>query len=312
MKFQRKPEWIKVRLPGGEAFDEISSLLRERDLNTVCEEARCPNIAECWDGGTATLMLMGDICTRGCRFCAVTTGSGLAPLDPFEPRKSAETVELMRLKYVVLTSVNRDDLPDGGAGHFARTIHAIHQRTPKVLVECLVPDFQGLRTSVERIIESKPEVFAHNLETVERLTPHVRDQRATYKQSLYVLQAAKKLKPTQFTKSSIMLGLGENRAELRRAFKDLRSVGVDFLTLGQYLQPTKKHLKVLHFLTPDEFTDLQKEALGFGFKYVASGPLVRSSYRAGEFFIASIVRQAEKRKDIVTLPHASKELPQHV
>jgi len=290
MKFQPKPEWIKVRPPGGPTFNRISALLRERNLHTVCEEARCPNIAECWGGGTATLMLLGDVCTRGCRFCAVTTGKPVA-LDPNEPQKAAESVRLMELSYVVLTSVNRDDLPDGGADAFARTIETIHEQCPNVLVEALIPDFGGDVRALTRIIESKPEVLAHNLETTERLTPTVRDQRATYRQSLNVLNEMKRLCPEQWTKSSIMLGLGETGQELRQAFSDLRSVGVDFLTIGQYLQPTKKHLNVLTFVPPARFKELEQEALGYGFRYVASGPLVRSSYRAGEFYIHSLIQQ---------------------
>ncbi len=294
-KFQPKPEWIKVRPPGGATFNRISGILRERKLHTVCEEARCPNIAECWSSGTATLMLMGDVCTRGCRFCAVTSGIPKLPPDPLEPSKSAETVRLMNLHYVVLTSVNRDELPDGGAAHFAKTIQTIHDECPEVLVETLTPDFQGNYESLQTLLIAKPEVFAHNLETVRRLTPTVRDQRAGYDQSLRVLENAKKINPTQLTKTSIMLGLGETDEELKQAFADLRSVDVDFLTLGQYLQPTSKHLKVVEFVSPEKFEELEKLALTYGFRYVASGPLVRSSYRAGEFFISSMIR---KQKDV--------------
>lgn len=290
MKFQPKPDWIKVRPPGGPVFNQISSTLRERKLHTVCEEARCPNIAECWSSGTATLMLMGDTCTRGCRFCAVTSGIPKLPPDPFEPSKSAETVRLMKLHYVVLTSVNRDDLADGGASHFAKTIQTIHDECPDVMVESLIPDFQGNIDALKILSDVKPEVLAHNIETVERLTPTVRDQRATYEQSLRVHELMKQWNPQQYTKTSIMLGLGETTDELKQAFEDLREVDVDFLTLGQYLQPTGKHLKVVEFVHPDKFEELEKLALSYGFRYVASGPLVRSSYRAGEFFISSMIQ----------------------
>lgn len=301
MKFQPKPGWIKVRPPGGPAYNRISKLLQDRNLHTVCEEARCPNVAECWGGGTATLMLMGDTCTRGCRFCAVTSGIPTA-LDANEPQKAAETVRLMELRYVVLTSVDRDDLPDGGAAHFAATIREIHRDSPEVLVEALIPDFQGDIGALSVVTSSEPEVLAHNLETVERLTPTVRDRRATYSQSLTVLSNMKKLRPSQWTKTSIMLGLGEREEELRTAFADLRDVGVDFLTLGQYLQPTSKHMKVLEFISPERFKELEEMALGFGFRYVASGPLVRSSYRAGEFYIKSLVRQSAQIQPAGSLP----------
>ena len=296
MKFQPKPAWIKVRPPGGPVFNQISGILRERKLHTVCEEARCPNIAECWSSGTATLMLMGDVCTRGCRFCSVTSGLPKLAPDPFEPSKSAETVQLMKLNYVVLTSVNRDDLPDGGASHFAKTIQTIHDECPDVMVESLIPDFQGQESSLKILSDVRPEVLAHNLETVERLTPTVRDQRATYKQSLEVHRLMKQWNPQQLTKTSIMLGLGETTEELEQAFSDLQSVDVDFLTLGQYLQPTSKHLKVVEFVPPEKFQELEKLALSYGFRYVASGPLVRSSYRAGEFFIASMIRNRTNPK----------------
>lgn len=273
-------------------------MLQERGLHTVCEEARCPNIGECWGGGTATLMLMGEVCTRGCRFCSVQSGNPLGILDSLEPQKAAETVELMNLEYVVLTSVNRDDLADGGAQHFSQTIQTIYERCPEVLLEALIPDFQGDLDALAKVVDAEPDVLAHNLETVERLTPTVRDPRAKYRQSLDVLENMKRLRPQQWTKSSIMLGLGETNSELFQAFSDLRSVGVDFLTLGQYLQPTKKHLQVKEFISPEKFEELKTKALTYGFKYVASGPLVRSSYRAGEFYIQSLV----SKKSIVPLP----------
>ncbi|MCB1198144.1 MAG: lipoyl synthase [Deltaproteobacteria bacterium] len=296
--FQKKPDWIKVKLPGGDEFKRISKMLRERNLFTVCEEAMCPNIAECWSGGTATLMIMGEKCTRGCRFCNVKSGIPDTPLDPLEPAKSAETVELMNLEYVVITSVDRDELEDQGASHFAKTIELIHKRTPHVLVETLIPDFRGNIDCLQTISHAKPDVLAHNVETVRRLTPFVRDQRATYDQSLMVLQTMKKLRENQWTKSSIMLGLGETQEELLETFQDLRDHDVDFLTLGQYLQPSRKHLEVKKFYTPEEFKTLEQKALTFGFKYVASGPLVRSSYRAGEFFISNMIKQNRNGQEL--------------
>lgn len=305
--FQPKPEWIKVKLPGGSEFKRISKMLRERNLFTVCEEARCPNIAECWSGGTATLMIMGEKCTRGCRFCNVKSGMPDKPLDPFEPQKAAQTVKLMNLDYVVITSVDRDDLPDQGAAHFAQTIETIHRQNADVMVETLIPDFRGDQACLETISKSSPDVLAHNIETVRRLTPFVRDQRATYDQSLNVLKYMKTLKQNQWTKSSIMLGLGETQFELMKTFEDLRAHGVNFLTLGQYLQPSKKHLNVTRFYTPEAFKQLQAKALTFGFDYVASGPLVRSSYRAGEFFIRNIVDA--KRKVLKNISRDRQLLP---
>lgn len=284
-----------MRPPGGAAFNRIHALLRDRKLHTVCEEARCPNIAECWSGGTATLMLLGDVCTRGCRFCAVKTGNPRGLVDPNEPAKAAETVSLMGLKYVVLTSVDRDDLPDQGAGQFAHTINEIHRQCPDTLVEALIPDFRGDRQALSDVIRSRPEVLAHNVETVDRLTPTVRDHRATYRQSLNVLMEMKRLRSDQWTKSSIMVGLGETDDELHQAYADLRRAGVDFLTIGQYLQPTQKHLNVIEFVSPQRFEEMKKDALAHGFRYVASGPLVRSSYRAGEFYIRSIVKDEDAR-----------------
>lgn len=283
MRYQPKPDWIKVRPPGGPTYNRIAGTLRDRGLHTVCEAALCPNIADCWKSGTATLMLMGEICTRGCRFCSVQSGKPL-PLDPNEPIKVAETVELMKLSYVVLTTVDRDDLQDQGATHISETIRAIRERCPETKIEALVPDFQGNLECMRTVLSAQPEVLGHNLETVRRLTPEVRDPRSSYDQSLYVLASVKSMKEIQLTKSSLLLGLGESREEIRQAFTDLRQAGVDFLTLGQYLQPTRKHLPVIRFVPPEEFLELQSEAESFGFRYVTSGPLVRSSYRAGELF----------------------------
>lgn len=279
-----------------ENHGHIKEVLRQRKLVTVCEEAHCPNIGECWATGTATFMLMGDTCTRGCRFCAVKTGNPRQFLDKDEPLKIAEAVAEMNLDYVVLTSVDRDDLPDGGAEHFAQTIRAIKQAQPKVIVEVLIPDFQNNIDSINQIIDAKPEVIAHNIETVSRLTRRVRDVRSTYPQSLSVLQKIKEIDPSRFTKSSIMLGLGESTQEIIETMKDLRQVGVDVLTLGQYLQPSRKHIAVEEFVTPDQFDSLGKEAENLGFLYVASGPLVRSSYKAGEFFIRNIIEQSRHKR----------------
>jgi lipoyl synthase len=290
-KLPPKPEWLKVRLPSGEGYERVRSLLRRLDLHTVCEESRCPNMAECWGGGTATVMLMGDVCTRGCRFCHVASGD-TEPLDPDEPRHLAEAVAELGLRYLVVTSVDRDDLPDQGAGHFAEAIRELKTRCPDTLLEVLIPDFQGHADLLRLIADAGPDVVAHNLETVRRLTPTTRDARASYDQSLGVLSALKSLgRKGQRTKSSLMLGLGESREELRQAFGDLRSVGVDVLTLGQYLQPSSWHLKVERFVSPAEFEELRAEAMTYDFLYVAAGPLVRSSYRADEFFLEATLRQ---------------------
>ena len=275
-----RPPWLRARVPGGGRYNELRATVREHRLATVCEESMCPNIGECWGAGTATLMLMGAVCTRACRFCAVDTGNPRGWLDPAEPANAARTVELMKLRYVVLTSVDRDDLPDGGAGHFAACITAIRARNPDTAVEALTPDFAGSGTGVRTVVEADLAVFAHNLETVRRLTPAVRDARAGYEQSLGVLRAARAARPGILTKSSLMLGLGEERAEVDQAMRDLREAGVDILTLGQYLRPTANHLPVQRYVHPDEFTALRDAGLALGFMEVVAGPLVRSSYRA--------------------------------
>ena len=277
-----------MRLPSGEAASSLRNSLRERGLYTVCEEARCPNQGECWSEGTATIMLMGDVCTRGCRFCAVKSGNPRGWLDLQEPEKVASGTEIDALKYLVLTSVDRDDLPDLGAGHYARTIALLKRRRPELLVEALVPDFQGRTNCIRTLVESGPDVFGHNLETVERLHRTVRDARATYEQSLHVLRVAKTMQLDLVTKSSLMLGLGETSAEIRQAMADLRQANVEILTLGQYLQPTSRHLPVVRYYTPEDFQDWKLIAENeFGFTYCASGPLVRSSYRAAEHFLQS-------------------------
>jgi lipoic acid synthetase len=286
-----KPAWLKVPIPSGPTTARLEKLLRDRNLHTVCEEARCPNMGECWDSGTATFMVLGDTCTRGCRFCAVKTHANGTPIDPDEPDKVAEACAAMGLRYVVLTMVDRDDLPDGGAGHVAATIAAIKRRDPELLVEALVGDFQGRPDQIEAVLAGGPDVFAHNVETVLRLTPRVRDHRCSYVRSLAVLRAAKTLRPGIVTKSSVMLGLGESEREVEQAMDDLREHGVDVVTFGQYLRPTLKHLPVKEHVTPARFKALEQRALGKGFLYVASGPLVRSSYKAAEFYIAGMLRQ---------------------
>lgn len=275
-----KPEWLRARMPSGAGYAAVRNLVREHRLATVCEEAKCPNIGECWNAGTATLMLMGAVCTRACRFCAVDTGNPHGWLDPEEPAHAARTVELMRLRYVVLTSVNRDDLPDGGAAHYAACVRAIKARVPGIAVEALTPDFAGRLDAVEAVVDSGIEVFAQNLETVRRLTHPVRDARAGYEQTLAVLAHAKRHRPQVLTKSSLMLGLGETEAELATAMEDLRGAGVDLLTLGQYLRPTPHHVPVERFVTPAQFRLYRTWALARGFIECVSGPLVRSSYRA--------------------------------
>ena len=289
-----KPNWLKVRLPSGEKYFLLKKLMRSLNLTTVCEEANCPNIGECWSGGTATVMLMGDTCTRGCRFCNVKTGNPKGLLDEKEPEKVAFTVSKLDLKYIVLTSVDRDDLPDEGASHIAKTISYIKEKSPHLLVEILAPDFKGNKTCIETVIHSRPDVFAHNIETVERLTRRVRDPRAGYKQSLDVLSWAKKKGDGLYTKSSIMLGLGEEDEEVLQTLKDLRSVDCDVVTFGQYLRPRKRHLPVKEYVTPQKFEEWKKTAENLGFLYVASGPLVRSSYRAGEFFMESLIRNSKE------------------
>ncbi|KAG2426158.1 hypothetical protein HXX76_013139 [Chlamydomonas incerta] len=295
---KRKPEWMKRnKLPGGDKYTEIKSKLRELKLSTVCEEARCPNLGECWGGGdghtaTATIMLMGDTCTRGCKFCAVKTSKAPPPLDPQEPENVSKAIAAWGLDYVVLTSVDRDDMPDGGAAHIASTIRLLKQKTEgRLLVEALVPDFQGDMGCVQTIVEAGLDVYAHNIETVERLQGQVRDRRAGWAQSLATLAAAKAASGGRLlTKSSIMLGCGESRDEVVATMKALRANGVDVVTLGQYMRPTKKHMAVAEFVTPEAFAAYQQIAQDMGFLYVASGPMVRSSYRAGELYITNVLK----------------------
>lgn len=285
----QKPEWLKIKPPAGTKFQEIKETLASLQLHTVCQESHCPNMSECWSSGTATFMVLGDTCTRACKFCAVKTGFPASPVDPLEPIKLAKTIAQLDLDYVVITSVDRDDLPDQGASHFAKCIAFIRQENPHLFIEVLIPDFRGNKECIKTIVQAKPDVIAHNIETVSSLQNKIRDPRANYLQSLFVLKYIKELDPSIYTKSSIMLGLGETEQELLQTFKDLRAQGVSFLTLGQYLRPSSWHLKVQEYVTPEQFNHYKQLALQQGFSYVASGPFVRSSYKAGEYFIKSVV-----------------------
>jgi lipoyl synthase len=297
----RKPPWLRVRLAAGASFAAVRDIVREHHLSTVCEEAKCPNIGECWNAGTATIMLMGAVCTRACRFCAVDTGNPRGWLDPEEPENVARSVELMGLRYVVLTSVDRDDLADGGAAHYAAAIRAVKARNPHTAVEALTPDFAGVFEDARTVLDSGLDVFAQNVETVERLTRPVRDPRAGYGQTLGVLRAAKAYRPAVLTKTSLMLGLGETDAEIRKTMAEVRAAAVDILTLGQYLRPTPNHLPVERFVTPEEFAQYREWALGLGFLECVSGPLVRSSYRAEQ----AIERNNVGLRDERAAPRAS-------
>jgi lipoic acid synthetase len=279
---ERKPGWIKAQMPSGTGYQKVRENVREHRLATVCEESMCPNIGECWNNGTATLMIMGAVCTRACQFCAVDTGNPGGWLDADEPLNSARSVQLMGLRYVVVTSVDRDDLPDGGAGHYAACVREIKRLNPDTGVEALTPDFRGQLKDVEIVLESGLDVFAQNVETVRRLTHPVRDPRAGYDQTLAVLHHAKRHRPGILTKTSLMLGLGETDEEIRQTMVDLRHTGVDILTLGQYLRPTANHLPVARFVSPEEFTGYRRWGLELGFLEVVAGPLVRSSYRADQ------------------------------
>ena len=279
-----KPPWLKARIPAGEAYAKVRRTVREHKLATVCEESMCPNIGECWSNGTATLMLMGSVCTRACRFCAVDTGNPRGWLDPGEPLQAAASVELMGLKYVVVTSVDRDDLADGGAGHYAACVSAIKRRCPRTAVEALTPDFGGKRASVRTVLDSGVDVFAQNLETVRRLTHPVRDPRAGYGQTLDLLAHAKQYRPEVLTKTSVMLGLGETEDEILETLDDLRRNDLDIVTFGQYLRPTMNHLPVQRYVSPEAFARYRQWGLERGFLEVVAGPLVRSSYRAERVF----------------------------
>jgi len=309
-KTPRLPSYLKTTIPTGASFSKIKQDLRGLKLHTVCEEARCPNIGDCWGGGkegaseaenkrsaTATIMLMGDTCTRGCRFCSVKTSRAPPPLDPHEPEHTAEAISRWGLGYIVLTSVDRDDLADGGANHFAETIRRIKHKAPQILVEALTGDFAGSLEQVSQVAKSGLDVYAHNIETVEALTPFVRDRRATFRQSLKVLEHAKK-EGVRVTKTSIMLGVGETEDQVLDALKELRKIDVDVVTFGQYMRPTKRHMKVDRYVDPAEFDRWKKVAEDMGFLYVASGPLVRSSYKAGEYFIENVLRGKGSEKNL--------------
>ncbi len=280
----RKPDWLRVSLPIGDEYERVKAKVNSLSLHTVCKEAACPNVAECWGAGTATIMILGDTCTRGCRFCNVKTGNPRGEVDWLEPLRVADAVHDLGWKYLVVTAVDRDDLADGGALIFANTVRAIHERVPGARVEILSGDYRGDLRAVDIVIDAKPDVFAHNLETVRRLTPSVRDKRAGYDQSLAVLAHAKRRAPNRFTKTSLMLGLGETEREIERAMDDARNAGVDIFTMGQYLQPSKKHLPVVEFVAPGRFERLGKLAATKGFHQVVSSPLSRSSYHAEQAF----------------------------
>ncbi|XP_013386158.1 lipoyl synthase, mitochondrial [Lingula anatina] len=300
----RLPPWLRTDIPIGQNYTKLRKDLRDLKLHTVCEEARCPNIGECWGGGehstaTATIMVLGDTCTRGCMFCSVKTSRAPPPPDPQEPVNTAKAITEWGLDYVVLTSVDRDDLSDGGSSHFAQTVIEIKKSNPSMMVECLTPDFRGDLRAVETVVDSGLDVYAHNVETVRDLQWCVRDPRANYEQSLQVLSHAKKYNPSLITKTSIMLGLGETDDQVMETLEDLRQIDVDCVTLGQYMQPTKRHLKVKEYVTPEKFAHWEEVGNKLGFLYTASGPLVRSSYKAGEFFIQNILqkRKEQARKD---------------
>lgn len=286
-----KPPWLKVRLPSGAEYNRLKDNFRGLKLHTVCEEARCPNLAECWQSGTATIMILGDVCTRGCRFCAVKTARTGVPVNPDEPRRVAEALARMNLRYVVITSVDRDDLEDGGAGIFADTIRETRRRCPDLIIEALIPDFRGDVRALGKVVDAAPQVIGQNIETVRRLTRYARDARCGYEQTLEVLANVRSLNPRIYTKSAILLGLGETTGEVLETMRDLRDRDVDILTLGQYLQPTKKHVPVAEFVHPDRFRKYEEQGIRLGFRYVAAGPMVRSSYRAAEFFVEKMLRR---------------------
>lgn len=302
----RKPEWMKQQVPGGARYAEIKRNLRESKLHTVCEEARCPNLAECWSGGetgtaTATIMILGDTCTRGCRFCHVKTSRTPPPPDPDEPMKAAEAIAKWGVDYVVITSVDRDDLPDQGSGHFAQTVQNLKLLKPQMLIEALVPDFRGDPKCVEKVATSGLHVLAHNIETVEELQGVVRDRRANFKQSLDVLKMAKEFAPPgTLTKTSIMLGCGETPEQVVGTMEKVREAGVDVMTFGQYMRPSKRHMPVSEYVTPEAFDNYRLLGEKMGFRYIASGPMVRSSYKAGEYYIKAMIEADRVAKSALT------------
>ncbi len=293
LRFSPKPSWLKVRAPGGESYTTLKDTFRKLDLHTVCEEARCPNVGECWREGTATVMLLGDTCTRGCRFCAVTTGNPRGAVDGREPEHVARAIAGMGLQYVVMTMVDRDDLLDGGASHVARTVTRLKELRPDILIETLLGDFGGHMDYVDVTVDAKPDVWAHNIEVVERLQRTIRDVRCSYEQSLSVLRRAKERDPSIITKSSVMVGIGETDDEVLVTLRDLRAAGVDLVTLGQYLRPSPKHAPVERYVTPETFDTYRVLAQKMGFRFAASGPLVRSSYKAAEVFVKSVLRPGD-------------------
>ncbi|MEO0026357.1 MAG: lipoyl synthase [candidate division WOR-3 bacterium] len=284
----RKPEWLRFRLPAGPEFIRVNQVLQKYNLNTVCSSARCPNLAECWNRGTATVLLLGNTCTRHCRFCAVTTGNPHGQVDNSEPERVTDAILELGLKYVVLTSVDRDDLPDLGASIFTRTVQLLKKSNPGIAIEVLVPDFQGKRELIQQVLDAGPDVFAHNLETVERLTPAVRDRRANYRQSLSALQLAKRLAPAIRTKSGLMVGLGETEEEIIRTLADLKSAGCDIVIIGQYLQPDRRCLPVARYYTREELQKLSAHARTIGIPRTIAAPLARSSYLAEELLKTDI------------------------
>ena len=306
-KREPKPAWLKVRAPGGDTYTHLKHTLRRLDLNTVCEEAHCPNVGECWNAGTATVMILGDTCTRGCRFCAVNTGNPRGMVDPREPVHVGKAIAELQLRYVVLTMVDRDDLLDGGAAHVAQTVQAIKERSPAIMVEALVGDFSGRTRDVDTVLDGHPDVFAHNVEVVDRITPKIRDPRCSYRRSLDVLRHAKERGGSRYVKSSIMVGVGETDDEVLEALKDLRQAGVDIVTLGQYLRPSERHFPVARYVTPERFDGYAKMGYELGFAFVASGPLVRSSYHAAEGFVMASQSQGDSsavaRKGSVSDPN---------
>ncbi len=282
--YLKKPDWLKVSIPSGDEYKSIYRILQKNNLSTVCQEARCPNISECWRQKSATVMILGKICTRSCRFCAVKTGDPNGLLDTNEPRHVAEVINALGLKYVVITSVDRDDLEDLGSHHYAETIRAITETNSDTKIEVLIPDFNGRKEFLEKIVSAKPFVVGHNVETVRRLTPYIRDRRCGYDRSLDVLRRSKELDGQILTKSGFMVGLGEEMNEIKETLQDLKDAGVDIVTIGQYLQPTVKHVPVQRYYTPDEFDQLEQAGKNIGIKHVISGPLVRSSYHAADIF----------------------------
>lgn len=288
-RYVRKPDWLKVYMSTDRGFHKVYKLINNLGLNTICRSARCPNIYECWSSKTATFMILGDTCTRNCRFCNVKKGNPHGYIDREEVDKLLRAIEILDLNYVVITSVDRDDLADGGASQYSRTIRAIRNKFPNVIIEVLTPDFLGDEDSIKMVLNAGPHVFAHNIETVRRLTPLVRDRRASYEQSLSILRYAKEYSPKVITKSSILLGFGERADEVIEAMTDLRDAGVDILTIGQYLQPSPKHYQVREFITPDRFEYYESMGYELGFRLVVSGPLVRSSYRAAEYYLGNAI-----------------------